>query len=314
MVAEIWNGTKWIFEATAKPAGMTASNLNGVACPTATFCVAVGNYFNSSGGLTLVEAWNGTSWGVQPTPNPIASVGVGLSAVTCTAANACVAVGGYNNGTANVTLAEAWNGTSWSIQPTPNPAGAGFSALAGVSCFTTSACTAVGYYFDGSNYLTLAEAWNGTSWSIQSTPNPAGATFSGLSGVACPTATYCTAVGSSSGSSNVALAEAWNGASWSIQTVSTPAGASFPGLSGVSCTTATQCTAVGSYTNSGGTAILTLAEVWNGTTWTIQPTPNPSGAQTSVLTGISCPAATRCMAVGAYASLTEKTLAEEWFG
>ena len=315
MVAEIWNGTKWIFEATAKPAGMTYSNLSGVACPTTSYCIAVGNYFTSSGGLTLAEAWNGTSWSVQPTPNPAGGTfGGGLSAVSCTSATACVAVGSYNNGTALVTLAEVWNGTSWSIQPTPNPAGAGFSTLAGVSCVTASACTAVGSYFDGSNYLSLAEAWNGASWSIQSTPNPSGATFSSLSGVACPTANYCTAVGSSNGATSVALAEAWNGSTWSLQTVPTPSGGTSPSLSGVSCTTATQCTAVGSYSNAGFTATLTLAEAWNGASWTIQPTPNPAGAQAGVLTGISCPTATRCMAVGASAGVTEKTLAEEWFG
>jgi hypothetical protein len=314
MVAEIWNGTNWIFEATAKPAGMTYSNLSGVACPTASYCVGVGNYSNSSGGLTLAEAWNGTRWSVQPTPNPAGGTFGGLAAVSCTAATACVAVGSYNNGTAAVTLAEAWNGTSWTIQPTPNPSGAGFSTLAGVSCFTAFACTAVGSSYDGSNFVTLAEAWDGTKWSIQSTPNPAGATSSTLLGVACPTANYCTAVGSSSGSSNVALAEAWNGTSWSIQTIPTPSGGLDPSLFGVSCPTATQCTAVGSYSNSDFTATLTLAEAWNGTSWTIQPTPSPAGAQTSVLTGISCPAATRCMAVGAYASVTEKTLAEEWFG
>jgi hypothetical protein len=33
-----------------------------------------------------------------------------LGGVSCASATACTAVGGYNNGTAGVTLAERWNG------------------------------------------------------------------------------------------------------------------------------------------------------------------------------------------------------------
>jgi hypothetical protein len=62
------------------------------------------------------------------------------------------------------------------VQSTPNPSGALFSELNGVSCASASACTAVGYYgisFNGFTYNegTLAEAWNGTTWVIQPTPS-----------------------------------------------------------------------------------------------------------------------------------------------
>jgi hypothetical protein len=52
-------------------------------------------------------------------------------------------VGHYQS---TLTLAEVWNGTSWAIQGTPNKAGYSDSALAGVSCTSVSACTAVGAY------------------------------------------------------------------------------------------------------------------------------------------------------------------------
>ena len=72
-------------------------------------------------------------------------------------------------------------------------------------------------------------------------------------------------------------------------------------LQGVSCTSATACTAVGDYVNRDGTQV-TLAERWNGTSWTIQSTPNPTGAQyagwTATLQGVSCTSATACTAVG----------------
>jgi hypothetical protein len=70
-----------------------------------------------------------------------------------------------------VTLAERWNGVSWSIQDTP---ALGFSALSGVSCRSTTACTAVGSFINGNTLVTLAARWDGASWSVQSTPNPAG--------------------------------------------------------------------------------------------------------------------------------------------
>src|SRR5229473_3243533 len=51
------------------------------------------------------------------------------------------------------------------------------------------------------------------SWSVQATPNPAGAASSYLNAVACPSATVCTAVGNSITSSRTyaTLAERWDG-------------------------------------------------------------------------------------------------------
>jgi len=50
-------------------------------------------------------------------------------------------------------LAEHWNGSTWAIQATPNPAGAAVSMLSGISCVSSTTCTAVGSSDDG----TLAE-------------------------------------------------------------------------------------------------------------------------------------------------------------
>jgi hypothetical protein len=61
-----------------------------------------------------------------------------------------------------MTLVEQWNGTSWSILPTPNPSDAIASYLFGVSCPTVHTCTAVGYYENTSSVdLTLAERFAG---------------------------------------------------------------------------------------------------------------------------------------------------------
>jgi hypothetical protein len=279
-LAEQWNGTSWRILPTPNPSGIALSGLLGVACTSASSCMAVGVTTTTAGAVRPVaERWNGTRWTIQATPNP--PQGGGLNAVSCTSVSACTAVGTSSTGT----LAERWNGTKWTIQATPNPAQGGGS-LSGVSCTSASACTAVG----GSSAGTLAEQWNGTTWRIQPTPNPAqGGAF--LTSVACTSASACTAVGVSNAGT---LAEGWNGTRWRIQPTPTPAGAQFAFLNTVACTSPSACTAAGAYSNSSGVS-QTLAEHWNGTAWHRQATPNQGP---SLLIGLACTSATACTAVG----------------
>jgi hypothetical protein len=292
-------------------------NLAAVSCVLATSCWAVGNDTSAGGaGQVLAESWNGSLWKTQATPKPPKSIGAGLDAVSCSSAGACEAVGSYRTTTGTVPLAEAWNGTAWSVQAVPNPSGTVSATLTGVSCTAAGVCTAVGYYtVTGEPTQTLAEAWNGTTWTIQTTPNPAGVTTVQLNGVSC-TATGCTAVGYYETTNFFfdTLAEAWNGTTWTIQTTPNPAGSDYADLSGVSCTDST-CTAVGNY-DTPSDVDSTLAEAWNGSTWTIQTTPNPSTAAATVLTGVSCPSASACTGSGYYdtSSGDTLTLAEAWNG
>ena len=105
------------------------------------------------------------------------------------------------------TLIETWNGSTWSIVPSPNPSSDQFpfSSLSGVSCTGPAACTAVGY---GPGSLTLVESWDGSIWSIVSSPNPSGSLGNFLNAVSCTGPTACTAVGESSdGTANQTLVE-----------------------------------------------------------------------------------------------------------
>jgi hypothetical protein len=216
-------------------------------------------------------------------------------------------------------LAEGWDGTSWALRPSPNPTGAADSDLSGISCTSATACTSVGNYINGAGArVTLAERWNGTDWTIQPAPNPTGAAASHLSGISCTSPTACTAVGYYVDGNEVqaTLAERWNGTSWAIQPTPNVTGGP-SALNGVSCTSATACTAVGNYTNEDGIHVA-LAERWNGSTWTVQFTPSPTGSpfNHSDLDGVSCTSATACTAVGSYINEdgTRVTLAERWNG
>lgn len=292
-LAEAWDGTTWSIQSTPNPTGSTHSELDGVSCTATDACTAVG-FFNLSSGKTktLAEAWDGTTWSIQSTPNPPDAAASELASVSCTAADACTAVGTtYTRSSGKtVPLAETWNGTAWSIQSPPGPTGDRNGYLQGVSCTAADACTAAGYSLTPAGVgATLAEAWNGTAWTIQSAPDPAGAVYSALSGLSCTSADACTAVGSyvSASRATLVLAERWDGTNWTIQSTPNPAGSSGSGLSAVSCTAADACTAVGSYTRSSGRTV-SFAETWNGTTWKIEPTPDPKGATRSYLLGVSC--------------------------
>jgi hypothetical protein len=294
------------------PIGAQPDQLAAVSCTSATACTAVGSY----GGLTVAEAWNGTKWSVEPTANPTGSKGSSLAGVSCTSATACTAVGGYDNGDGTyATLAEAWNGKSWVVEPTPNPRSSKGThilvlSLSGISCTSAAACTAVGGYDNSAaNDLTLAESWNGKKWKIEPTPNVSGAS---LSAVSCTSVAACTAVGGfgPNGFAGPRM-ELWNGRTWAIAYGDTDATGTppFGGVEflGVSCTSTTECIVVGSRSPFG-----MLAEVWNGKSLTFEP----SAADGVSLLGVSCTSATTCTAVGSYdiTANTQSTLAEAWNG
>jgi hypothetical protein len=330
-LAERWDGRRWAVEPAPAPAGSQGSGLFGISCTAPRACTAVGQYVSRAGGvLALAERWDGLRWVIQPAPAPAGSQGSEFSAVSCGSAGSCTAVGAYATRTGQVTLAERWDGTSWRIEATPNPAGslgAGFNAI---SCGSARACTAVGASGASSTSgrpAVLAEAWNGTSWHIQAVPSPKGAASSVLSAISCTSSAACTAAGGYEPYSGfeVNLAEAWNGTSWAIRPTSSPAHSLGGGLSAVSCVSAGACDAVGSYEVQLPLAIvagepvpaLTLAEAWNGTRWAIQATPDRNGAATySEFSDVSCTSARACTATGDYVTGTGlfAPLAERWNG
>jgi NHL repeat len=258
---EDWTGTKWAIQATPEPSGALESDLDAVSCASTSSCTAVGESEGSTGIiLPFALHWSGTEWKVQSVPAPTGAKEAFPTGISCTSSTACMLVGVYKS-SAGVYLpyADTWSGTEWRLQSVPVPAGATATRLGGgVSCTSTTACTAVGYYTNSAGVqVTLAERWNGTEWGVQSAANPSEAKSSSLSGVSCTSATACTAVGVAlSGAGRyVTLAEQWNGTEWRV--VSTPNDEKGEGWlsGGVSCSGPESCLAVG---NTG----LTFAEVY----------------------------------------------------
>jgi hypothetical protein len=248
-LAERWDGSTWRPQRPPFPAGGKRGFLFGVSCTSAASCTAVGYYTSSlkaaAPPVALAEYWNGSTWAVQPVPLPSGSRKGVLYAVSCTSAASCTATGLYTKSRATVALAEYWNGSTWTIQPTPSPSGSEGASLTGVSCTLAASCTAVGYYSTSSEpELTLAEYWDGSTWTIQPTPTPPG---SGLGGVSCTSAASCTAVGFhyQGQTPERSLAESWDGSTWKIQPTPYPTGSEGVSLRAVSCRRTRTCTAAG---------------------------------------------------------------------
>ena len=127
---------------------------------------------------------------------------------------------GYSSSTGlGRTLVESWNGTAWSVVPSPIIV-PNESAFNGVFCLSAKSCVAVGNYSNGTGSgsstlsRTLVESWNGIAWSVVAGPSPSVAFFYGVS---CSSARSCKALGEYANNSGVvrALIESWNGTAWS---------------------------------------------------------------------------------------------------
>jgi hypothetical protein len=248
----------------ANPGQDREMELHAVACPAAGNCVVVGSNFPSSGnnGFGLIQTLADGTWTAMEAPLPADAApgdkgGGNLYGVTCTAPGACVAVGFYTqaDGVSQGLIETLRNGT-WTPATAPSlPSGPGQVWLVAVSCATTTSCAAVGYI---SGREGLIETLANGAWHSSAAPVPRSAAGLGpeqLSGVACPAAGACVAVGyvgtdqKSQGVIDTLANRTWTAATAPLPTNAASAGQS-AGLSAVSCATASYCVASGGYTDN----------------------------------------------------------------
>jgi hypothetical protein len=301
----------WTVTPAADDPAVELTNLSAVDCSSANSCIAVGHSDDLQGPVefepiitaTVAEHWDGSRWQIVPTPNPTGATDSTLSGVSCPRRNVCFAVGSWRTDPSSTPtpLIERWDGTSWSIQPSP---GVGNAFLSAVSCSGPRACTAVGNESGG----TLAERWDGTGWQVQPTPDVQGPEPSPLGAVSCPRKRTCTATVASNGADSLPLVERWSARSnaWTLQAAQKPAGAEGATFTGVSCPDGRVCFAVGESFGPEDPvfprAIPSLAERWDGSRWSIMPTPNPTPPPglrpLATLLGVSCSGRRACHAIG----------------
>ena len=158
-------------------------------------------------------------------------------------------------------MVERWDGTMWRIVPAVDVARR--DRLIGVSCSAPARCTAVG---SARSKVTLAERWDGRSWSAQRTSNLNPVGYSELTGVSCPSPTECIAVGDYNLS--VPFAERYDGKMWTMTRMPSPPGRDAVSGLAVSCL-------AGRCVMAGSAAGQPLTELWNGVAWRPLPTPSP---------------------------------------
>ena len=308
-LVERWNGSSWETQTTAKTAGALEDVFEAISCISATECEAAGHAELSGGKfVTLAEVWNGTIWSAQTTPANKGEDSV-LDSIACVSAKECIATGYYLPTLGKTTpLAEIWNGTAWKVQTLATlPKEDETAWLASLSCPSAKHCVAVGGA-DNSIYgeVSLVESWNGSKWTLQTTPRPEHSIGEQLHGVSCSAASACTAVGefnSVTEEGKRALIERYNGTSWGLQQAASPFSGSAPKGSGwelnaASCPSSSSCIAVGTYTESSTAGKQALGEEWNGTRWALAPAIQRPGVVSNEPTSVSCTAELACTFVG----------------
>jgi len=299
-----------------------SAGLEAVYCTSAASCWAVG-YFERSGALlNEILRWDGHRWSRMAAPSPGGTAGGDTSqlySVRCTAAKNCWAVGNYKQHGIPLDQALHWNGRNWSRAATPTPGGTlsgDFNVLFDVSCTSPDSCWAAGEYgFVTVDYEVIqnqALHWNGTAWSVVTTPDPGGTASDGdsaLSAIRCASAHNCWAVGSygaiAPGSALFNEMLHWNGRKWSQAGVPDPGGTAsgdFSELEAISCTSAASCWAAGSDGYDGSSALTSNQALhWNGHKWSAVAAPEPDGTgafASNILTGVNCSSPDNCWAVG----------------
>jgi hypothetical protein len=304
-LTEHWDGQQWSVVKSPNP-GSFENSLSGVAAVTANDSWAVGFFSKTSGSSqTLIEHWNGQQWSIVTSPNPTGSASNFLSGIAVNSSSDIWAVGN----TSSQTLIEHWNGQQWSIVTSPSP-GSVSNGLGGIAAVSSSDIWAVGSFSNSSNASqTLIEHWNGSTWSVVTSPSP-GSGVVNLSGVAMVSTNNVWAVGSTN-TSSATLIEHWNGTQWKVVTSPNPGQINL--LDSVGVVSGRDIWAVGQSLGASGQVLIAH---WNGRSWSGATSPNQPGAVNNFLVGIAVISAGDIWAVGGFQSsnLAEHTLSEQWNG
>jgi hypothetical protein len=201
-----WNGTAWSFAAFPDP-DFAPSAGQAISASSASDVWVVGSTFNPTTFASIPEAehFDGTSWHTVPLAQPGSNTGRIAAVVAISPTNAWAAgeAIGATTPVGGGTLIEHWNGTSWSVVPSPTP---GFEpGITGIAARSASDVIAVGSTLPSENGGPLDDVilrFNGSSWS-----NDTGSPMTGflLAAAAAPGGAEEFAVGNSSGSTGVIL-------------------------------------------------------------------------------------------------------------
>jgi hypothetical protein len=212
--------------------------LDGVACVTEQFCMAIGSAARPKTGTAAI--WNGTGWRTL-------TVAVGpVRGVTCPTTRFCAGAPIHRG---NRLLWQVWRPrTGWQTEALTSPAG--LRRPGPTSCASATDCWTIRtYYGADERYHVAASHWDGSAWTSQLLHTDT------IGDLSCPSANVCLAVGSTT-------SKLWDGTSWTAVPYANGAGLNGPR---VSCLNAHDCTVLaGTPTDSAGN---TISQHWDGQRW-----------------------------------------------
>ena len=308
------------------PSTTPNAEFTDVACTSPGNCVAVGDATASDGTqLAIVQSQRTGVWSaVQPATfaagientNP----NEGFAAVSCAAADSCVAVGWFLDAAGNqeaMTMTDV-GGVWGTARPATFGAGVANAApdalFTSVSCAAVGACTAAGQFYDvagGVEAMTASAVggvWSAVTPAVVASSEQPRVANDGFAAIDCATPGNCTAVGwfRDSDGHQQAMTESDTAGHWStaIPARIPPGVEDTPNdeFTSVSCPTALNCTAAGWFLYAGGHQRSFIAAESNGKWATGIPSYIPAGLSASGLfqgfTSISCPSVGNCATVG----------------
>jgi hypothetical protein len=310
----------------APPTGQNAT-FTGVATVSDSDAWAVGYRsgaaFTNVGAKVLIDNWNGTAWSqvaVPATPGNTALL-LGVSASSATDA---WAVGRTQlNKSDFEPVALHWNGTAWSVSPGFATA---ISIISGASAVGVADISAGDAYAIGNSAATAVGSlahWNGTAWSPVTLPLPAHANSNTtLNAISADGPDDVWIVGTfldSANGQNETFSEHFNGTAWSVvpmPLVNSSNINAFFQFNGIKANSASDVWAVGDSGVVDVPGSKTLIEHFNGTAWSIVPSPSPGSI--AILSGVTTSSAANSVwAVGAdtpAGTTARQTLTLNWNG
>jgi hypothetical protein len=260
------SGTAWSWSTVGTiPSDASGQGLlSGIACPTATTCIAVGGDKGgpTANGVYSMGTFSGGSWSWTAERNaPSDSNGGGvLYAITCVSTTACVA-GGSDHNWHGVAVSITYSSGVWSWGSetmVPRETSGDSGRILALSCPSTTLCVGVGdNTVNGAGSFTIGTKTGGSwSWSTDQTIPGDGTGLGFLAGVACPTTTTCFAVGYDNTLAGVQSVGTYAGGHWSwtvespVYVNAVPAGE----IAGITCSSAALCSTVGYNQASEGEA------------------------------------------------------------
>jgi hypothetical protein len=173
-------------------------------------------------------------------------------------------------------LIEHWNGTQWSIVPSPNPSST-VNVLNAVAAVSANDVWAVGIAPTGSNPILIIH-WDGAAWSVVPNPNSP-MPLNDLAALAVISANDVWAVGSGTVLDEAGTATLhWNGTAWSVISSPNVTPEVDNSLAGVAAIASNDVWAVGTQQPTSLTDPSTLILHWNGSAWSIVPSANADGS------------------------------------